>query len=1312
MKFYCLLILCISYLPVYPKYTLHYITNGDGLSNNSVNCIYEDSDHVMWFGTWDGLNAFNGREIEKYRYNKNDPHSISNNIIRIILEQDKDNLWVSTDAGLNRWNRRKQTFDRFFCQYAFPLIGVTAEHRLICGIRSAGLFFFDEPTQRFIKIESETPIGHTKKMCIDSNNTVYQLSYEGELYTYTVKYAGGKPFFTGETLLYTKESGIADMDLSDGKLILNCRRSLKIIDIFTSRIDSIRIPHGKGVFKTAYANRTLIVTYTEGGYEKFNTDTGQQVPLEDLADGVSVFSMYMGSQDILWIGTDGQGVITAYEYTSPFRTVATHHPVRSFCEDSRGNLLIGTKGEGMKVIDKKSARTVKSLTMLDGLNSNSVYAFAKNKNGDIFIGGDGEGLNILYHNSDRIERLRNPRRYPPFQSVYSMLFTRNDSTLWLGAVNLGLIGLDIKKEESGYVADGFEQYTLGRENTVTNNTIYALVRADTANEFWLGTRGGGVNKYTMQTKQFDRLDRVNENLMNRDILSLLYESEGEKILWSGTSYGLNKIRLSSGQPSLYEYTDINGLANNTIHGILQDRNKNLWVSTNYGLSFINRQTNEIINYTTRNGLHNNEFSDNAFYQDSDGLLYFGGVGGFTYFDPDEIYLRNYAPEIKLVHLRINNENQNIYDRITDNLLKVSYEESYLTLSFIAREFINNRNCKYKYRILHFAEEWINNEENANVILTKLPPGKYELQVKCTNGDGVWSDTVYKLSIQAGYPWWGNPVAYTVYACVLLALLYFVWSIIKNRMRLKQQILFEQIDRQHTQKLYESKLNFFTNVAHEFFTPLTLIYGPAQHLLEKGELNGYSKRYVQIIKNNADRMQKLINELMEFRKAESGYLTLYAEPIDMPVFIEYIADSYMGIAEEKKIDLKVNIQDLTTFVSDRNSLEKIFSNLFSNAFKYTPAGGYIHAAIRQHENKLYFEITNSGKGLTDAQMERIFDRFRIFETSRLENGKSTGVGLNLTKNLLDLLHGEIKVSSRLNEYVTFSVVLNPLSLQQATEITSVQEPEPESALSETERKLFENTVTILLVEDERNIRRLLRDILLPAYRVEEAEDGEEGLDIIRKNRPDIIITDILMPGMDGIELINAVKSDPQTAHIPIIGISAKNAIEDKIKAYKHGADLYIAKPFHPQHVLTTVANILARHSVLKDYFNSSRASMKVIDGLMLHEEENELIQRIITFIRQNIDDDSLTPNSLSDFLSISRASLFKKVKDLTNRTPGEFIRAVRLEYASKLLVTTRCTVSEIMYKSGFSHKSYFYKEFAKQFNMSPKEYRDKHTEKKE
>lgn len=411
-------------------------------------------------------------------------------------------------------------------------------------------------------------------------------------------------------------------------------------------------------------------------------------------------------------------------------------------------------------------------------------------------------------------------------------------------------------------------------------------------------------------------------------------------------------------------------------------------------------------------------------------------------------------------------------------------------------------------------------------------------------------------------------------------------------------------------------------------------------------------------------------------------------------------------------LKVDTRDLSTFVSDRNSLEKIFSNLFSNAFKYTPAGGYIHAVIRQHEDKLYFKITNSGRGLTDAQMERIFDRFRIFETSKLENGKSTGVGLNLVKNLLDSLRGEITVSSRLNEYVEFSVILNPLPLQQETAITAEQGPEPEDVPDETKRKLFENKVTILLVEDERNIRQLLRDILSPTYRVEEAEDGKKGWDIIRKNRPDIIITDILMPGMDGIELINTVKSDPQTAHIPIIGISAKNAIEDKIEAYKHGADLYITKPFHPQHVLTTVENILARHSVLKDYFNSSRSSMKIIDGLVLHQEENELIQRIITFIRQNIDDESLNPNSLSDFLSISRASLFKKVKDLTNLTPGEFIRTIRLEYASKLLVTTRCTVSEIMYKSGFSHKSYFYKEFAKQFNMSPKEYRDKHTEKKE
>lgn len=1290
-------------MTAYSQYLAEQLSNRDGLSNSSVNCIFEDSDHNIYIGTWDGLNVFNGRDIKAYRYNRNNSRSISSNVIRKIVEQDSLYLWILTDKGLNRFNKKTLLFDRYFENTGNADITVTSDRKLICLLDDVQLYYYDDRLQTFSGIKPE--ISHTSKIYSDSSY-LYCLNRDGRIERYPV-IERDHIVSLGEKAESMPISRVNDFHLYRNTLVACTDSSILLYDVAKNKEISGWTIEDKVISHITHNDSYVLMTFEKGGCAVYDIDEKTVTPLDVVSDELSIFSTYIGSQDIFWIGTDGQGVMKIYKHISPFKTLSSNHPVRSFEKVSKENIWIGTKGEGIKLFDISTGELIRAITTYDGLNSNSIFALKKNKYRDIFVGTDGEGVYFISHQSHTIKRFPIPTRFPQFKSVYSILFTHDDSEMWLGTVAHGMIRIRFRKEGENYIMEDFRQYTTSKgKYSLSSNTIYAIVTGRNEDELLIATRDGGINRFNVRTEQFERLEEINKNLTlsNNDILCMTRGRSNN--IWVGTSYGLNNLILED-SIRITEYAGNDDFVNNTIHGIIEDNDNNVWVSTNYGLSRLNMQTEEMTSYTSRDGLKNDEFSDGAYYMDEEDAIYFGGVGGVSYFNAKGVFSRDFRPEVQLSSLRINNVNHHIGDRVEDNVLKLSYGEPYVTLTFIAKEFINNENCEYSYRIHHFAEEWINNGTNPNIAITRLPPGKYRLEVKCTNGDRIWSDKSYFLKLEIGYPWWRSRVAYFIYLIILSAILYSIIAFIRYRVISNRKILLERIEKQHQQNIHENRMNFFTNIAHEFYTPLTLIYGSAQHLLEKSGLDNYTKRYINIVKNNADRMQKLINELMDFRKAESGHTALYPEAIDINQLIEYITDNYIEIANKNKIDFQIHTGELSSFITDRSSLEKIFFNLLSNAFKYTPDHGYIHVAIQQENDELHFTVRNSGKGLTEKQLSRIFDRFRIFENTNLEHAQSIGIGLNLTKSLTVLLGGTITAHSMINEYVEFKVVIHPL---QISENRSAAEEAQMEETSGNELVIGKKEVSILIVEDEKDIRELLKDILSPYYNILEAENGNEGLVKAKKQMPDIIVSDILMPGCDGISFTDQLKADEKTAHIPIVIISAKNTMEDRISAFQHNAELFIAKPFNPRHVLITIESIIRKHLVLKEYFLSSRSSLKVRNGKTLHSEDEKILRDVIAYIENNIDDESLNPNAISEFLGISKASFYEKLKALTDHTPSEYIRLIRLNHASKLLVTTNLTVSEIMFKAGFSSKSYFFKEFNKQFGCSPKEYRTKqHTE---
>lgn len=1295
------------------QYSIERLSNENGLSNSSVNCFCEDSRHRLWIGTWDGLNVYDGRKFQIYRHKRNFSGSIGNNIIRQIIEQDSLTMWIVTNDCVSRRDERTGRFSNFYpgrdnnakSGPVSYILGKTSGNDILVCAKQHGFFLYRQGVREsgFIPVVGGDP--RVLSMLIDDTDRIYMLTESREIRCYRFVYLEGRglPMLVEESPVKTQRK-VSDISLTDNMLVINCGSFVEGLDLRTGERYGIEtgLPNVGRI-----ASRGGFLYLTDRNYSKlvrYDLRARHSDVIDSFPAKTAVFSLYAGSQDILWIGTDGRGILKLFKYASPFRTIHTAYPVRCFSKSEDGTILVGTKGEGIKLFDKRECKVLGEITTTQGLISNSVYSMRKNSRGDVFIGTEGKGINYLVRGEKSLRKLYFPADSITVKSVYSLNFSHGDSVLWAGTSGGGLIRMKLKYlRGDGYTVYDVRQYKAsGVYSALGSNIIYSIVRSVDQDVLWLGTRGGGVVKFDSGKERFESIPNYSDlsKGINMDVLSMVRGTDGS--LWVGTSYGLNRLMTEEGQIRYTSFPGEDDLEDSAVHGIVEDMAGNLWISTGNGITCIDGHSGRSVQYTSLNGLQNNEFSDGAYFRDNDKDIFFGGVAGFSYFNPDEMSLRDYSPQIRLAGLRINNAELNVYDRIKQNVLCLDYDEAHVSLSFCVGDLINNENCIFEYRISSIFDEWISNGSNSSISLTRLPPGRYRLDVRYTNGDRVWCKSMFSLNIRMRHPWWFSGWAVIIYLMLAIFIAYVVCSIIRNRIRMSRRLLLEHVEKEQQKKMHESQLNFFENIAHEFFTPLTLIYGPAQQLLERGELDNYAKKYVLLIKNNAERMQQLLNELMAFRKADKGYTVLHAETLNLNSMLNSIIDNFMLLAGENHIQLSVRIGEMGSFNTDRNVLEKIFFNLISNAFKYTPANGYIKIYLeRQADDTVQFRVRNSGKGLTEEQCAEAFNRFRIFEHTNQKHAISTGIGLNLAKELSELLGGKISVESQLNEYVEFKVVLPQLPMP---EKQSEEDPRKGVTFNLPVSQDRHRKFTVLVVEDDYNIRDLLLDILSSKYTVLTANDGLEALRILQQNLPDLVLCDIVMPELDGLGLIDKIRSDERTAHLPIVSVSAKLSMEDRIEAVEHGADAYITKPFNPRHVLATIGQLLNKRTIMKEYFNSARSDVTVREGVTLHHEDERLLNDIVGFIEKNIDDDALNPTSISDFIGMGKTSLYEKLKELTGKTPGEYIRMVRLDHASKLLKTTQLTVQEVMYKSGFSSKSYFYKEFAARFGSSPKEYR--------
>lgn len=1318
------------------KYTM--LTSADGLSNSSVNCIFQDSGQVLWFGTWDGLNAYDGYGFRTYKFAPDNANTISNNVIRNIVEESPGVIWAATDNGINRIDLAGERIERFYPGYeqnsptAERVFSVAAggDGDVFCAATGWGIARYDGSRHRLTpfnipqfnqsEIQEIYDAGRHALLLLTVDHALVKINYgftaEGEvtILDKTLLFAphAVETMFGGRGVAYVVDTQamVHRYDCVEGRLTM---------------LGMLPLPARGGVRAIVEnENRQVILATASSGVYRCDSALQNCIHLAQVPE-INPLSLYAGSQDILWIGSDGQGVVEMYNDNIQFNKTpnlrlfdARSCPVRAFCEDSSGNLYVGTKGNGIRMLRPDGTRG-SAWNSASGLGSNSVYALVRGDADDLFVGHDGAGLNVLSCRTGRISTIR-PQEHSPFGSVYAICRDEANGCLWLGTNGYGLIRLQLARVGDRYEVIRQQTYVNDKSDStsLSNNSIFAVTLAGEG-KLWVGTRGGGLNLFDPRTGHFTRYTTSTGDypISSNDILSLYLGRDST--LWIGTSYGLNRFWCDkSGQRGFRWYVERDGLPNNTIHGMMEDAAGELWLSTNKGLARLDPVTNKIVSYYGNEELQSDEFSDGAYYRCADGAMYFGGVDGFNRFDPRDIRVRTYAPHIRFNSFHI--KQTPMSDFRPGEQIVLAHGENFFSIRFSALEYIRNNNCEYAYILKGFNDEWVNLGTDNTAVFTNVPPGSYEFCVRCTNGDKIWSDRTASLQIQVLPPWWNTWWAYLGYLVLMAGAFYGVWFVINDRMEQRRRLLMESLSKRRQSENHEAKLRFFTSIAHEFCTPLTLIYGSGEQMLASYKLTPEVTRHVRIIKNNAARMQRLIGELMEFRRVDTGHSAPRYGEVNVAELISTIADNFNEMNEQRRIDRRLLLPTGdAVIVSDQDALEKILYNLISNAYKYTPSDGFIHIELRLLKGRTTVQITNSGKGIKPEDLGNVFNRFEILDNfeRQANEGKvmRNGIGLALAQSLAGMMQGKIEVNSTVGESTTFTLSLPEIDHQQIAAAlpaeVQISLPTDEEEATEAASEGGVSTPgavgqTVLVVDDEKQIRDLVAEVLSPEYTVVEAGDGQEAIEMLKHRRPDLIISDIRMPNLDGTQLLEYVKGNEITKYIPFVFLSFKHDLEQEIHGYEMGSEAYIAKPFHPKHLQAVVRKILHNRQSLKNYYNSVISSSDVYEGNTIDADDKKFIVQLAELIEKNITDESLSLNFLCEKMFVSRMGLYRKIKEITQMTPSEYIRSVKINHATHLLRTTNMTIQEIMFCSGFNNKSYFYREFAKIYHMSPKEMREK------
>ena len=1255
------------------------------MASNYLNCMTQDQNGLFYIGMYGALQTYDGNRFEEVEVKDADGNPANCYVTSLLTCRNGEIL-----AGTSGFGLLKVTDRRHAHQMNGPLRQIQTVNALLedrqghiwIATRDMGLYDYDGKTARRHFTEAANQ-GTVETLCLDQDGNIYAGTSSHGIY---VRPAQGGEF------RHIEATGLRHVSslycCRDGRLIIGYdgngvaiyhpkTATLKDNPYYSREVD---LAKGKVVSVTEDVGGNIWLGLLQKGIYMQPKEIsgfhylGYKLGVQNILGQACIVSAFIDSKGRAWIGTDKDGLYCMDHEQRLIKHFINDFPltIMSVCEDRNGRIWVGSYREGIGYIDGTTL-AYHPFTQFQNFSAFGMAATAKN---ELWVGTMGQGLLRIDLNTNTVRTYKRADNATTDRKVNSI-------------VNDYISGLALSP-------DGKRIYTA---------TTMGLCCLDIEKDSWTSTFGQNCPNYGTPC-------RVVKELSGR--------------IWTGTNNGLESYDMLNRKTNYY--TTENGLCDNGITSIEQDKQGRLWIGTDHGLSCYDPKSGLTKSYFSDNGLQSNEFSDGASHSLDRGdhaLMLFGGVGGITWFNPDEIQQARWDAKVNLVTFIVNREPVNSASKsdgyqicdttvIAADRFELSHHDNTFAIQFSTLTYDNPEHITYLYSIN--GENFIRLQPGNNELtLTHLPPGTYRFRVKA-NRNNIETPT-REFTVIIHHPWYRSAWAYTLYLLLLAAavMYYLMARRQKEKARLKLQ---EHI---HAEEMGEAKLRFFMNISHEIRTPMTLIITPLLSLIKQD--NDPQRRSVyETIKRNAERILNLINQMMDLRKIDKGMMQMRMQETDLISFVEDIHTLFKYQAGNKQIALTYehDADKLPVWI-DRKNFDKVIVNILSNAFKFTPAGGKIDISITHDAQNARIAISDNGEKIPDDKLDRIFERFYQSETSINDRNIGTGIGLDLTRSLVEMHYGTIEAHNlEQGCEFTVSIPLGNAHLKPEEMVTEPETIEPEtneieeSETLESVEALFDNRrgkPRIVIAEDDDEIRSYLEQELSGDYEVQTCRNGREALAEVYRTLPDIVISDIMMPEMDGNALCSQLKTNPQTNHIPIILLTAKNRDEDKLEGLETGADAYIVKPFNMEILRRTIINQVNARQLLRQKFGKTDRLEEQVEDVKMKSPDEKLLERMMATINKHLNNSDLSVDMIAEEVGISRVHLHRKMKELTGQTPHDFIRTLRLKQAAHLLATRNMNITEVVYACGFSNAASFSTMFKSVYGMSPREYMKEHQKAK-
>jgi len=1302
------------------KYDFKHLGLEQGLSHSSVISILQDKTGFIWIGTKDGLNRFDGISFRTYQRELKSLDNLGNNSIRCLFEDKNGNIWIGTNAGMFIYDPQQEKFTSFNAKSNLgkaitePIIQISADSTGIMwfSVEKKGLFRYDVHSEKLIYI----PFKGKKTVTIIS-------------------------FYIDKTNHFWM--GIKDMGLyySDNRF--------KDPKLFLDNTGKNCFPDGD-VYKIIPENfNHLIFATPKDGIKKLNIihrTVTDFVSRAQTSKDLFVRNLLKISNSEWWVGTES-GI---YIYNSQTRKIdhlehygydpysLSDNAIYILFKDRVGGIWVGSYFGGIDYYAPRYEKFEKFYPILGhkSISGKAVREFCEDKNGNLWIGTEDAGLNLFNPTTGQCTRYQNANLY---HNIHALCL--DNDKLWIGTFSKGLHSLDLKTKV-------FKSYLEGTSaNTLNENSIYSMCKTSMG-DLYVGTPSG-LNKYNRNTDDFTRIKELNGifvfdiledrsgciwfatlhngiyqfnpltskwtvyranpgkpgSLPSNMIISVFEDSKNQ--LWF-TTEGNGFCRLNRENGTFITYETSDGLPNDVVYKMLEDSNGLLWLTTNKGLSRFNPYTKKFKTYTTANGLLTNQFNYSSSIRARNGKLYFGGINGFIGFDPVTFQENRTFPPVVVTDFflfnkraTVGNKKGTLQKSITfSDRIDLRYNQNSFTLKFSALSFIAPQMNVLSYKLEGFDKEWYTASGSPSATYTNIKPGIYMFCIKSSNSLGEWNKAIKKIEIHIHPPFWQSGMAYVLYLVLLTGITWFLIRNFRIRMLQNQQRQLEKLEAEKEKEIHEAKVDFFTNVAHEIRTPLTLIKGPLENVLKKNDLSAEVKEDLSVMEKNTQRLLDLTNQLLDFRKTEVKGFSLNFIDCNISELLREIYCRFHPTARNYNLNFKLTLPENEFFAPvDKEAMIKIISNLFNNAIKFATSRIEVTLLPESPSNKKNFSIMviNDGAPIPTDMKEIIFKPFtQLWNTSNGQRAAGTGIGLPLARSLAELHKGSITLNETPD--ICFSLEL-PVKQENVPQTTkSILEKEEFQA--ENDENAVSN-ITLLLVDDDLDILRFIGKQLKGLYTILTATNGLKALEILENQAIDLIVSDVMMPEMDGFELCRKLKSDINFSHIPIILLTAKANLQSKIEGIELGADSYIEKPFSSDYLLARIANLLSNQEKRRKAFESSPL---VESRTMAISQADELfLDKLSGIIHKNLSETTFNVDLLASEMNMSRSSLHRKIKSLSQLTPNDFIQIERLKKAAQLIQSGTYRINEICYLVGFNSSSYFAKCFQKQFGILPKDF---------